>query len=136
MASSSCRACERRSTLRTHREGLGDVIVGTQVQACDGVVFGVPGCTEDDRHGGRFGRRLEYAGHFEAADLSHHHIEQQQRISLGVHRQRLFGAVSHIHFVSFEFEVEFQDFTQRLFVVHHQNFVFPHDLRIDSTRQN
>ena len=119
-----------------HREGFGDIVVVTQVQARNGVVFGVFGRAEDDRHGSRFGRGLEHTGHFEAADLSHHYVEQQQRITFGMHRQRLFGAVSHIHFVSFEFEVEFQDFTQRPFVVHHQNFVFPHDLRIDSTRQN
>ena len=42
------------------------------------------------------------------------------------------GAVCHVGFVAFDFEVELQDFAQRLFIVDHQDFVFCHKCGFES----
>ena len=72
---------------------------------------------------------LQHLRHPESADFAHHHVEQDERIAFGVHPEGLFGAVRHIHFVTFDLEIELQNFAQRLFVVHHQNLVFCHSCR-------
>ena len=49
-----------------------------------------------------------------------------------MHLEGLFGAVGHVDVVPFDFEVELEDFAQRLFVVDHEDFVFCHSFGFDS----
>lgn len=126
----------RRRTLRTRastsrtENGLGDVVVGPEVQSGDRVVFGVLRRAEDHRDLRRRGVVFQQPGHPEAAHFAHHDIEQDQRITLGVHFEGLLGAVRHIDLVTLDFEVELQDLAQRLFVIDHQDFVFCHTYEV------
>ena len=113
-----------------HRERLGDVVVGPEVQSGDRVVFGVLRRAEDHRDLRRRGVVFQQPGHPEAAHFAHHDIEQDQRITLGVHSEGLLGAVRHIDLVTLDFEVELQDLAQRLFVIDHQDFVFCHTYEV------
>ena len=101
-----------------------------EIQPGDGVVLGVPGGAEDHGNLGRCGILFEDAGHAETARLAHHDVEQDERIAFGVHAEGLFGAVRHVDVVSFDFEVELEDFAQRLFVVDHEDFVFCHSFGV------
>ena len=100
-------------------EGLGDVVVGSQIESGDGVVFGVLGCDEDDGDVGGFAVFLQNVGHFESRDFSHHDIQQQQVVAADVHFQSFFGRIGGIDFVSFVFQIELQDFAQIFFVVYY-----------------
>ena len=111
-------------------EGFGDVVVGAEVQSGDGIVFGVAGRAEDHGDTGRFGILLEDAGHAEAAHFAHHDIEQDERIAFRVHSEGLFGAVGDLDVITFDFEVELEDFAQRLFIVDHEDFVFCHSFGV------
>ena len=58
-----------------HREGLGDVVVGADLEPDDLVDLGVLGGQDDDRHGAA---RAHVAADVEAARPRHHDVEDQQ----------------------------------------------------------
>lgn len=96
------------------------------------VVLGVLRGAEDHGDPGRFGIGFQELRHPKAAHLAHHNVQQDQRIAFGMHPEGLLGAVCHVGFVAFDFEVELQDFAQRLFIVDHQDFVFCHKCGFES----
>lgn len=104
--------------------------------AGDRVVLRIAGRAEDDGNPCRLGVGLEDTGHLEAAHLTHHDVEQDQRIALGVHLERLFGAVGDIRLVALDLEVELQDLAERLFVIDDQDFVFCHSSKCLMPHQN
>jgi hypothetical protein len=58
-----------------HREGLGDVVVGADLEPDDLVDLGVLGGQEDDRHGAA---RAHVAADVEPARPRHHDVEDEQ----------------------------------------------------------
>ncbi len=117
-------------------KGFGNVVVGTEVEAGDRIVLRIAGRAEDDGDPCRFGVGLEDSGHLEAAHLAHHDVEQDQRVALGVHLERLFGTVGDIRLIALDLEVELEDLAERLFVIDDQDFVFCHSSKCLMPCQN
>ena len=88
------------------RERFGNIIVGTQVETCQHIVFSIFGRQEYNGNMSCLFVFLQHAGQLETRYFSHHDVEQQQVVICQVQRKRFFGAVGCIDCVAFCFEIE------------------------------
>ena len=110
-----------------HGVGLHDVVVGTQFEAANHVVFRVASGAEDDGDGCGCRLCLQYLGHLYAADFAHHDVEQDEGVLFDVVGQGLFGTGGHVHFIAFVLQVNLQHLTERLFIVDNKYSLRVHD---------
>ena len=77
------------------REGLGDVVVGAELEAEDAVVFSSTGGDEDDGDGAEGGVIAQAAADVEAVSPGNHDVEQEEggRLALGVGDEACGGGV-------------------------------------------
>ena len=100
---------------------LGQIFVGAGIEALDHVLAVRLGGHQDDRHERHAGIRLDAAGHFDAVDLRHHHVEQNKvwQMLLGG-GERLLAVAGLQQFVAVDFQPRDQNITVGFVVVDDQ----------------
>ena len=102
-------------------EGLGDVIVRTQLQSQEAVKFLRLGAEHDDRH---VGFLANLAAHHQSVLFGHHDIQHNDvRARSAHHFEGLIAVVSREHLVLFPAEVDSQRLVHARVVVRHKHAV-------------
>ena len=111
-------AAEHASDEFAHSIGLGDVVIGTDLETHDGVDLGTLRGDHDDGH---VRLRADLPAHVDARDLRQHDVEEDQvGIEIGVQRQR-FGAITgDLDLEPFPGEPDRQRLDERILVLDHQ----------------
>ena len=70
-------------------KGFGDVVVRTQLQAENAVIFARPGGEKDDRYGAQSGVAAQPAAYVQAVSSGHHDVQQKEhgRLALSVRHE-------------------------------------------------
>ena len=103
--------------------GLGEVIVGAQLQRIDGGFHRAVGGDHED--GGFAVAPADIAQHIHAGTVGHHEIEQHHVVGARFDLAQAFGAVrGEIHTVAFQAEERFQAFADVHLVIHYQHVAF------------
>ena len=103
--------------------GLGEVIVGAQLERLHGGFHGAVGGDHED---GRFAvAPADFAQHVHAGAVGHHEVEQHHIVGARFDFAQAFGAVGgEVHAVAFQAEERFQAFADIQLVVHYQDAAF------------
>jgi len=108
-------------------EGLGNVIVGAQLQPQDLVGVLHPRREHDDRGGGQARVAADAAGHLPAVQVGQHQVEEKQVGALiAQHRQRCGAIARHLHRISRLLQIPAQQPRNLPIIVHHQNAFVAH----------
>ena len=103
------------------REGLGHIVIGTALKACDFVAFLRTGRQHDDGHFAGFPIALERPGQLQTAHVREHPVDQHQ-VGSAVGQQRPGGAaiLGLAHFKARAFEAEGDHLAYRPFILDDQ----------------
>ena len=105
-----------------HREGLGDVVVGTRIQGANRILVLGPGGDHDDRQVARVRSAAELAADFQARHGRQHPVEQDQvRTGLRDAQQRFLPIGRFLDGEALLFEVVAHQGQQRRLVLHDQD---------------
>ena len=106
-----------------HREGLGDVVVGAELEAFQYVFLQRLGCKENDRHVGV--GLSDFLCQCESVFLRHHHVEHAD-VELGLHECFVASVAVGAQFchVTFGLQILAKKHTQVFVILAQQNFQF------------